>query len=40
LADAFQKPGVGSGEKLQNLPGEKTEELAFVDAGLRCTSFD
>jgi hypothetical protein len=40
LANVFQKPEVGLGEKLQNHPGEKTEEIAFVDAGLRCTSFN
>jgi hypothetical protein len=40
LANAFQNPEVGPGGKLQNRPGEKSEEIAFVDAGLRCTSFD
>jgi hypothetical protein len=40
LANAFQNPEVGPGGNLQNCPGEKTEELAFVDTGLRCTSFD
>jgi hypothetical protein len=40
LTDAFQKPGVGSGGKIQNCHGEKTEELVIVDARLRCTPFD
>jgi hypothetical protein len=40
LADAFQKSGVGSDGEIQSFTGEKIEELAVVDARLRCTSFD
>jgi hypothetical protein len=40
LADPFQKPRVGSGGKVQSCPGEKTEDVVVVDAGLKCTSFD
>jgi hypothetical protein len=40
LAYSFQIPGVGSGGKFQKRPGEKTEDDAVADAGLKCTSFD
>jgi hypothetical protein len=40
LADPFQKADVGSGGKLQIRPGEKSEEVDVVDAGLKCTSFN
>jgi hypothetical protein len=40
LADSIQKPGMGSGGKIQKRPGEKTEDDAVVDAGLKCTFFD
>jgi D-serine deaminase-like pyridoxal phosphate-dependent protein len=40
LADSFQKPGVGSGGKIQSCPGEKTKDVAVADAGLKCMSFD
>jgi hypothetical protein len=40
LANSFQIPGVGSGGKIQKRPGEKSEDDAVVDAGLKCTSFD
>jgi D-serine deaminase-like pyridoxal phosphate-dependent protein len=31
---------VGHGGKIQSCPGEKTADVAVVDAGLKCTSFD
>jgi D-serine deaminase-like pyridoxal phosphate-dependent protein len=31
---------VGHGGKIQSCPGEKTENVAVADAGLKCTSFD
>jgi hypothetical protein len=31
---------MGSGGKIQKRPGEKTEDGAILDAGLKCTSFD
>jgi hypothetical protein len=40
LAGSFQKPGMGSGGKIQKCPGEKTEDGAVANAGLKCTSFD
>jgi hypothetical protein len=40
LEDSIQKPGMGSGGKVQKRPGEKTGDDAVVDAGLKCTSFD
>jgi hypothetical protein len=40
LADSIQKPGMGSGRKIQMCPGEKTEDGVVADAGLKCTSFD
>jgi hypothetical protein len=40
LADLFRKPGVASGGKFQSCLGEKIEDVAVTDAGLKCTSFD